>query len=774
MNDARLSLCSGHENRSTLTVVIGALTSAAMRFLTLLLAILLTSCAAAKPKQKAKHKMGAAPSLDSSVCSDVPRWYRYVFSDLSTIQLDTPISTGFTCLTDLCLELFIPNDNYSKLVEGTDFTVDLTAGTITLLSSSGRQWGQSGSGQEGWQLIAYFNSLICPVVPECKAIECCEPDRYEYASSDASGSGQCSNAECLEPIIASNPVSGSQISVPSYVELLSNVPGAAIYYTLDGTAPTADSTEYTGPILIENIGTIIRAIGVMEGCSPGPITSIQFTNPSVPFVFAYFCDTPDYGGRWGDFAPNGTADNHWQVQFTLAGATTIKRLELYQLDSDGNWTTGQVWSTDSPIHPWPDRPEDDFQCFPLLVFDTAVQQWAAYQSSLGSFGAGTYTWDLYGNVTVAVGVTHLFRLDIILGDDSKLSQTISTTCVAVPPPLCPAPATPTAVGKCDGKVDVTFSGTVGQPYKIFAADTCDTGIFEEVAAGTIDVSPKTVEVSPFTADCQSFFYVSIQEAGCSYKDSDLVVAVPLAEPFVSIATNKTIVDPGESFTISWTSRNIGGAVCGGCLDGQVSIDQSLGCKTGNVAGSQATSQAVCGLYTYSITGCNTCGTMVASVQVEVRCEASCAADQEAVVAISNPDTLFGEGCSNLSGCISYHCEICYVPKWNGALFKTTDREPPNFICSYATFLATCGNGGQVKFGCDYGCPEDSPCMYPFSHATIDFRVDELRWELKIYSCDALVWEGIKILGNTALGVYAYNGGCANGPATVTVVSEVTP
>lgn len=599
---------------------------------------------------------------------------------------------------------------------------------------------------------------------------------YDYKSNEASNSGECSNTECLSPIVFSEPVSGSGVAFPLYVRLYTDVPDAIIHYTIDGTEPDSLSDTYTEPLLIASSGVTLKAIAHAGGtCEAGPVMATRLSNSAFPFVFAYFCDTPDHAGQWDDFTPNGTNDNHWQVQFTLAAATTIKRLELYQLDALGNWTTGQVWSTDSPIHPWPDAPADEFSCFPLLVFVAAVQQWAAYQSSLGSFGAGTYTWDLYGDVAAPVGATHLFRLDIILGDDSRLSQIINTTCVVVSPPICPPPATPTALGKCDGAVDVTFTGTVGRPYRVFfATSDCGTGDFQEFEAGTIDVSPKTVEVTGLDAGCTYNFYVSIDEAGCGYRDSNIVSAVPKLEPVVSIATNKTTVDPGESFTISWNSQNIGGAVCGGCLDGQVSINQSLGCKAGNVAGSQATSQAVCGIYTYEITGCNTCGTVLASVQVEVRCVAACTGDQELILAISNPDALFGEGCSSLAGCISYNCEICYVPKWNGALFKTTDREAPNYVCSYTTFLATCGRGGQVKFGCDYGCAEESPCMYPFSHATLDFRVDELRWELKLYSCDALVWEGIKIFGSTGIGTYTYNGGCATGPASITVTATIPP
>ncbi len=726
--------------------------------------------------------MPTAPSLDSVVCADVARWHGKDFGAVDTLLLDQPISLGFTCVTDFCVELFQPTDTYTKPTEGTDYTLDRDAGTITFLSTSSIAWGEQGMGQESWGLTASFNGQICEAEPECKAITCCESNTYE--SADATESGQCSNADCVDVNVISIPASGSGLAMPSYVILTASHDDATIFYTVDGSDPSDETNperiEYTAPFLVETIGTIINASASLDGCDAGVAASVQFFNPTFPFVFSYACDTPDNAGEWDVFIPNGVNDNHWTLQFTLTGNQEIKRLELFQLDGLGNWTTGQVWSTDSPINPFAD-PTVDFECFPLLIFIAAVQQFVAYQSTLGTYGAGSHTWELYGDVAYPVGATHLFRLDIILGDDTRLSQIISTTCEAVTPPLCPPPATPTAEGKCDGAVDITFEGTVGQPFALFQrSNDCGTGIWEEIFNDVIATNPQTVEASGLTPGCLYEFYISIQEAGCAFKDSASVSAASLLEPEVTISTDKTIVDPNESFTIEWTSNNIGGATCGGCLDGQVSINQSVGCKAGNTSGSESESQAVCGVYTYEITGCNSCGTVVASVQVEVRCAATCDPEgQPVALGIVNVGEIFGEDCIELAGCTSFDCEICYEPAWDGALFPSSDREPLHFVCSYRTNLLTCGQGGQVKFGCTYAnCNEESPCMYPFSHAFIDFNAEELRWELRIYSCESpdgvLIWTGIKLLGDNGSGVYTYNGGCAPGPASITVAAIFPP
>lgn len=586
---------------------------------------------------------------------------------------------------------------------------------------------------------------------------------HEYSTEEAVV--ECAN-DCPEVIVTSVPPSGSQLNFPSYIILTAGDPRAVIHYTTDGTTPDGGSTEYTTPILVTSSGVVIRALGIIEGCTPGPVADIQFNNSQFPFVVGYECDQPDHAGQWDDFTTNGIADHHWTLQFTLPGATTIKRLELYQLDADGKWTTGQAWSTDSPINP-AELEGADFEVFPLLLFIAAVQQHVAYQSSLGSFGAGSHTWDLYGDIVIAAG--GLFRLDIILDDNTKLSQIIDADTCTATPPLCPPPDAPTVVAKCDGAVDVTFAGAVGQDYLIYAkTDTCGSEGWQEMGSGTIDASPKTVEVSGLTPGCLYEFYVSVSAVGCGFRDSaPSLGAIPKLEPVVTIATNKTIVDPNESFTISWTSNNIGGAVCGGCLDGEVSIDQSMGCKAGNAPGSQAQSQSVCGVYTYQITGCNTCGSAVASVQVEVRCAATCSGTQANCLKVVDVNS---ELCGEISAgtCGMNSSTFCGAGFWAGTMFNT-EITP----CAYTAIAQ-----GLI------GCNTDG-CGFAFGGALciFDDSILPARWRLQIRGRSfegggsghvVMLWEGEKMVGTNATGIYTKTAGCATGPATLTTTSQNCP
>ena len=75
-----------------------------------------------------------------------------------------------------------------------------------------------------------------------------------------------------------------------YVELSAS---GSIRYTLDGSAPTAESPEYTGPIYIDKT-TVIRAVNFEEGALPSRTLSLSYIineNHSLP-VLSLLTDSP--------------------------------------------------------------------------------------------------------------------------------------------------------------------------------------------------------------------------------------------------------------------------------------------------------------------------------------------------------------------------------------------------------------------------------------------------------------------------------------------------
>ena len=79
-----------------------------------------------------------------------------------------------------------------------------------------------------------------------------------------------------------SPVSGS--AVPTNVTISCATPGAAIYYTLDGSLPARNSTPYSGAIHLAGVSTI-RAVAFTNGWIPSAV-AVAFYGPPVTAVNA--------------------------------------------------------------------------------------------------------------------------------------------------------------------------------------------------------------------------------------------------------------------------------------------------------------------------------------------------------------------------------------------------------------------------------------------------------------------------------------------------------
>jgi hypothetical protein len=69
---------------------------------------------------------------------------------------------------------------------------------------------------------------------------------------------------------------GGIYAAAQMVSIVPPIPGASIFYTTDGTIPTAAAAPYTGPIAVMS-SKVIRAIAIVSGYSPSPATSVTFS-----------------------------------------------------------------------------------------------------------------------------------------------------------------------------------------------------------------------------------------------------------------------------------------------------------------------------------------------------------------------------------------------------------------------------------------------------------------------------------------------------------------
>ena len=95
-----------------------------------------------------------------------------------------------------------------------------------------------------------------------------------------------------------NPAGGAYDSEQSVT--ISAAEGAKIYYTTNKTVPTTSSTEYSGPITV-NETTTIRAIAVKDGYTNSEIAEATYTiNSTTPTTYTYKLHGQIIDGSWKD------------------------------------------------------------------------------------------------------------------------------------------------------------------------------------------------------------------------------------------------------------------------------------------------------------------------------------------------------------------------------------------------------------------------------------------------------------------------------------------
>jgi hypothetical protein len=97
-----------------------------------------------------------------------------------------------------------------------------------------------------------------------------------YFTSPTARSTYLIQQQAAAPVF--NPPAGSYPN-PQLIAIADSSPGTAIYYTLDGTAPTTSSTKYTAPISIRNSRTITAmSVGLPAyTASPAVVAAINLT-----------------------------------------------------------------------------------------------------------------------------------------------------------------------------------------------------------------------------------------------------------------------------------------------------------------------------------------------------------------------------------------------------------------------------------------------------------------------------------------------------------------
>jgi hypothetical protein len=116
---------------------------------------------------------------------------------------------------------------------------------------------------------------------------------FDWMDIDPIGDGQAAAMPTASP-------DGGTFTGSVDVVLESATPGAAIYYTLDGTTPTAVSTLYTAPVTL-TASTTMKAIAVADGLYDSAVASFEFTESANSQQADIGNDSTGSGGGSGCF-----------------------------------------------------------------------------------------------------------------------------------------------------------------------------------------------------------------------------------------------------------------------------------------------------------------------------------------------------------------------------------------------------------------------------------------------------------------------------------------
>jgi streptogramin lyase len=117
---------------------------------------------------------------------------------------------------------------------------------------------------------------------------------------------------------------------PQKVKISDSTPGAVLYYTIDGAAPTTKSAKYTNPVTISYSSTLV-AVAIAPGYSFSAETSAQYLVRSSPTSYIYTVAGSGVPGYQGDGQLATSAD------LNNPSATVIdKDGNLYIADSNNS------------------------------------------------------------------------------------------------------------------------------------------------------------------------------------------------------------------------------------------------------------------------------------------------------------------------------------------------------------------------------------------------------------------------------------------------------
>jgi autotransporter-associated beta strand protein len=344
-------------------------------------------------------------------------------------------------------------------------------------TNDGIVWVLNGAGGNGTEVLYAFNatnlaqqlynsSQLSRDIPGngIKMITPTVANGKVYVGAQYSLSIYGLTAFLATPVISPN---GGPFTNSVLVTLTDATPGAAIYYTLDGSAPTTGSTLYTGPFLVTTTVNL-QAIAVKAGAVNSGVASASFINTAA---------TGSGSGLIGYYWTNTSSAAFSNVSFSVP-PTLVRTDAMVNFDWSGTGPAPNIGQTNFTVR-WSGavQPQYDETYTLTVVANDGVRLWVNGQLLIDDWVTGSAAVTNSASINLHAQQLYNLRLDYFQETGNAVAQLFwsspSTVLAIVPqtqlyvftnPPPTIVMADPAEGSVYTGTASVTVAANADAPY----------------------------------------------------------------------------------------------------------------------------------------------------------------------------------------------------------------------------------------------------------------------------------------------------------------------
>ena len=305
------------------------------------------------------------------------------------------------------------------------------------------------------------------------------------------------------------------------VTMASTTPGAQIYYTTNGAAPTASSTKYSVPVFVGTT-TTLKAIAIAPNWATSPVSTGTYTIQSIQTALPTF--SPD-GGTYSSaqtvtlasattgariyYTTNGSSptatSTSYSAPFAIASNVTIKAIAIAGGSTSGVSSASYTFQAATPTFSLPAGTYPSSRSITLSDVSPGAQIYYTTNGSPPTTASTQYT------APITVGTTTTINAMAAVNGWSNSSVASATYTIQLPQrPSAPGSLAATAITSTQINLGWADLATNETGYKI-ERKTAANGTYSQIALVAADVS----SYSDATVNAGTSYYYQVRATNTS-------------------------------------------------------------------------------------------------------------------------------------------------------------------------------------------------------------------------------------------------------------------